>query len=81
MEKTTTKVIEATNISRRALIDALQDGRLAGRQISPKLWLIELDDPSFDTFLNEHEKWLAVRKKKNPKFEEYLKKRREEHKS
>jgi hypothetical protein len=70
--------VEATNISRRALIDALLDGRLTGRQISPKLWLIDVDDPSFDTFLDDHEKWLSVRKRKDPIFEEFLKQHREE---
>ena len=63
MEKTTTQVGQETGMSARALINALKDGRLAGRQVSPKLWLIDVDDPKYQVFLAEHQKWLKARGK------------------
>ena len=65
LEKTVSQVADEIGVSNRALQEALEKGRLAGRKISPKLWLIEVDDPKYQQFLAEHQKWLQARGRTN----------------
>jgi len=64
LEKTVSQVSADLGVTTSAIHKAIKEGRLAGRQFSPKLWLIDVDHPLYQQFLEKNEAWREVRKNK-----------------